>query len=153
MLSAFENMPLGVGFSKRRYTVANASSESPSSTAPSPLLSGSPPMSPAPRQPIEALLSALHEFGELFPDPTLAQLEVFLTLITISGEAEKDVRQEDLGFKLKRPQGTIAKQLNKFVEAGILAKNISSESEREKTYSLTRDGKRLMDRVETLLKG
>lgn len=154
MLSASANMPLGVELSKRRYTVGNASSESSVSEAPIPLHSGSPPMSPR-NHPIESLLAAISEFGGLYSEPTIAQLEAFLMLLTMTGNEEKDIRQEDLGDKLKprRSQGTIAKQLNKFVEAGILEKSISDESEREKTYKLTRDGKRLMDRIDTIMKG
>jgi DNA-binding MarR family transcriptional regulator len=86
-------------------------------------------------------------------ETTVAQAEVFFALILLTGKDEKDVRQEDLGNRLGRPQGVISGQLAKFVNAKLLEKNISTESEREKTYRLTPSGKALVHKVQKALEG
>jgi len=103
--------------------------------------------------PLENLLEALEAIRTAREETTVGQAETLLTLVLLSGDDQKDVRQEDLGNKLGRGQAIISGQLARFVGAGLLKKEISSTSEREKVYSLTPAGKALVNKIQKALQG
>ncbi len=102
---------------------------------------------------IETLLNVLEAIRVAREDLTITQVEAFLTLIHLTGADEKDVRQDDIGDRLGRPQGVVSKQLSRLVIAGLITKDISPLSEREKTYKVTPKGKSLIQKMTRIFEG
>jgi DNA-binding MarR family transcriptional regulator len=100
---------------------------------------------------IDLTLDLLKAINEARDGTTVQQAEVFLALVMLTGDAEKVVAQHEIAAYLRRPQGPISKQIDKWVEAGLLEKEFAPGSQLYRQYPLTAKGKALLTKLRQII--
>lgn len=98
---------------------------------------------------MEKSLEILQALNEAREGTTIAQAQVFLTLVALTeGRDDRHVAQADIGERLGRPQGVISKQLDKFVDAKLLT---IEPTRAVNYYPLTKTGLALCHRIRKII--
>jgi DNA-binding MarR family transcriptional regulator len=104
-------------------------------------------------QATETTFNILEAINEARPRTTVAQAQAFMALVLVSGDADTPVTQDQIGDQLGRAQGIVSKQLDKFVEAGLLSKEKVPGSQLFNQYPLTQAGRALFFKLKRIMEG
>lgn len=108
-------------------------------------------MPPPKETPLDKMVKALGAIRAAREETTVVQAQCILTLFLLGGAENKDVRQEDIGDRLGFSQNTVSAMLSKFIKSGLLKKEISPVSEREKVYAFTPQAKKMLRDIQDAL--
>ncbi len=101
----------------------------------------------------ETAFNMLEAINAACPRTTVPQAQTFMALVLVSGDADTPVTQQQIGDQLKRAQGIVSKQLDKFVEAGLLEKEKVPGSQLFNQYPLTQAGRSLFLKLKRIMEG
>lgn len=100
---------------------------------------------------IDLTLDLLHAITEERSDCTVKQAQVLLALISLAGDADKVVTQYEIAAYLKRPQGPISKDIDKWIADGVIEKEFVPGSQLYRQYPLTAKGRAFLTKLRQIV--
>lgn len=101
---------------------------------------------------IDTALALLNAFQEAREGTTVHQAQLFLQVTKLYQDGAEAPTQEEIGDHLSIQQGAVSRIIKKFVEDGLMTKELAPGSELYKVYQLTPKGRGLLIKIRNILK-